>query len=610
MSLDPVTLAVLKGRLEQIVDEMDATLYRTAFNPIIAEARDACHGIYHPKTGDTLVQGSGGLPIFVGAMAFAVRSVIAKVKADGGLEPGDTFVFNEPYDAGTHLNDFRLVRPVFRDGRLYCWIASVGHWVDIGGNVPGGYNPRATESFQEGVRFPPVKLIERGEMRRDIVDIILANSRLATSNYGDLNAQLNALDLGERRLVALLDEYGDGTVETAFGAFSDRAEALMRAAVAALPDGTYSFEDVLDNDGIVDETLTVALDLTIAGERMTLDFSRSSPACRGPINISRATTIAACYVALKHIFTEVPANAGCLRPIDFVVTDGSILGAGPPKPVAGYTETILRLIRVVLGASRPRRDADARDGRPFRGPSTPFRAATGTTARDGLMLLLPSARPRRGAPVSGPAQPRQKTRSPPPPSRLVEIPGSRLSGDLPPVALRPSFRRGRGARTAGGVGAVYEVEVDDRTRRSHLLGRGAPGIGRGRVFGRRLAAARRAPTSAYAFGGEPAGRGERRPMGPPDKVIQRALVPVAKGGKRRSRAPPGQTTETDVGVMRAIPANPLRNVLLSAVARDVRLAASSPRRRRARTYPRRPRAGEGTVDAVWQRLALRNGRAA
>ncbi len=210
-ALDPVTLAVLKGRLEQIADEMDATLYRSAFNPIIAEARDACHGLYHAETGATLVQGASGLPIFVGAMAFAVKAVIDKVARDGGLEPGDTFLFNDPYDGGTHLNDFRLVRPIFRQGKLFCWLASVGHWLDIGGNVPGGFNARATESLQEGVRFPPVKLIASGKLNEDIVAILAANSRAPQSNYGDLHGQLNALDLGERRLAAVLDDYGEAS---------------------------------------------------------------------------------------------------------------------------------------------------------------------------------------------------------------------------------------------------------------------------------------------------------------------------------------------------------------------------------------------------------------
>jgi N-methylhydantoinase B len=209
--IDPVTLAVLNGRLVQIADEMDATLYRSAFNPIIAEAHDACHGIYHAQTGATLVQGTSGLPIFVGAMAFAVKAVIDKVARDGGLAEGDTFLFNDPYDGGTHLNDFRLVRPLLRKGCVFAWLASVGHWLDIGGNVPGNFNPKATESFQEGVRIPPVKLVRGGALQSDIIDILAANSRVPQSNWGDLNA----LDLGERRLHELLDQYGDDTIGAA-----------------------------------------------------------------------------------------------------------------------------------------------------------------------------------------------------------------------------------------------------------------------------------------------------------------------------------------------------------------------------------------------------------
>ena len=350
MKIDPVTLAVLKGRLEQIADEMDATLYRSAFNPIIAEARDACHGLYHPVTGATLVQGTKGLPIFVGAMAFAVKAVIDKVEREGGLDEGDTFLFNDPYDGGTHLNDFRLVRPVFRNGALFCWLASVGHWLDIGGNVPGGFNARATESFQEGVRIPPVKLITAGNMNDDIVSILSANSRVPQSNYGDLNGQLNALDLGQRRLHGLLDQYGEATITAALDAFTARAEALMRENIAALPDGRISFNDYLDNDGVTDDPLLIALDLTIAGDRMTLDFSRSAPPCAGPLNIARSTAVACCYVALKHVFTDVPANAGCMAPIEFIIPDSTLLGVSAPKPVGGYTETILRVIGVVFGA--------------------------------------------------------------------------------------------------------------------------------------------------------------------------------------------------------------------------------------------------------------------
>jgi N-methylhydantoinase B len=348
--LDPVTLAVLKGRLEQIADEMDATLFRSAFNPIIAEARDASHGLYHAETGETLVQGKAGLPIFVGAMAFAVRAVIEKSARQGDLADGDVYLFNDPYEGGTHLSDFKLVRPFFRNGRVFCWLASVGHWHDVGGNVPGNYNPAATECFQEGMLIPPVKLFAAGNMRSDIVDIVTANSRLPNSAYGDLNGQISALDLGVRRLANLLDEYGDATVATALTQLRERAGKLMRASIAELKDGVYSAEDFLDNDGIVDAPLKIALDLTVSGETMTLDFSRCSAACAGPLNISRSTTIAACYVALKHVFRDVPANAGVLDPISFVIPEGILLSATAPKPVGGYTETILRMIDTVFVA--------------------------------------------------------------------------------------------------------------------------------------------------------------------------------------------------------------------------------------------------------------------
>jgi len=349
-TLDPVTLAVLNGRLVQIADEMDATLYRSAFNPIIAEAHDASHGLYDAATGETLVQGKAGLPIFVGVMSFAVRAVIDKAARDGDMAEGDVYLFNDPYDGGTHLSDFKLVRPFYRDGRLFCFLASVGHWHDVGGNVPGNYNPVATESFQEGMLIPPVKLFAKGELRRDIVDIVRANSRLPGSLYGDLEGQINALDLGARRLAALLDEYGDARVAAALAELRARAARLMRSYVAALPDGTYSAEDWLDNDGVVDVPLKIALDLTIRGEEMVLDFARSAPQCAGPVNIARSTAIASCYVALKHLFREVPANAGVLDPIRFVIPPESLLAATAPKPVGGYTETILRIIDVMFQA--------------------------------------------------------------------------------------------------------------------------------------------------------------------------------------------------------------------------------------------------------------------
>ena len=349
--IDPITLAVLAGRMEQIADEMDATLFRAAFNPIIAEAHDASHGLYHASTGDTLVQGKSGLPIFVGVMAFAVRAVIDKAAADGDLADGDIYIFNDAHIGGTHLSDMRLVRPYYRDGKLFCYLASVGHWHDVGGAVPGNYNPAATDVFQEAFNLPPVKLARAGEINQDIIDILLRNTRLPQSAMGDLNGQLGALDLGIRRMDELLDAYGADTVRAALDALGDRAEALMRAELEGLPDGRWEAMDYLDNDGITDEPLAIRVALEINGDEMVLDFAGSAPQCAGPVNIALPTTVAAAYVAIKHVFPMLPANAGVMRPIEVRVPEGSMLAAQFPAPTGGYTETILRMIDVIFSAA-------------------------------------------------------------------------------------------------------------------------------------------------------------------------------------------------------------------------------------------------------------------
>ena len=454
-TLDPVTLAVLKGRLEQIADEMDATLARSAFNPIIAEARDLSHGLYHAETGATLVQGSSGLPIFVGATAFAVRAVIDQAASRGGPRAGETWAFNDPYLGGTHLNDMRLVRPVFRQGRLFCWLASVAHWLDLGGAVPGGYNPQATEAHQEGVRIPPVVLARHGVLDDDVLTILQANTRTPHANWGDLNGQLNALDVGERRLSALLDEAGEETVSAALAALTARAEAMMREALGRLPDGHYVAQDFLDNDGIDAAPLPIRLRLTISGERAELDFSGTAAACAGPLNISRPTAIAACYVALKHLFPEVPANGGCLAPITITIPDGSILAAEAPRPVAGYTETILRVIDVIFRAF-----AEAAPDRAIAGPFATINALSisGRRADASRWVMFCFFGGGLGATPEGDGlnhgnNPISTATMPP-----LEILEASYPVRFTQWALRPDSA---GAGThRGGLGAIYEIAIE------------------------------------------------------------------------------------------------------------------------------------------------------
>lgn len=452
--IDPITLSVLVGRMEQIADEMDATLFRSAFNPIIAEAHDASHGLYHAVTGDTLVQGKSGLPIFVGVMSFAVKAVIDKVAEAGDLADGDVFIFNDAHIGGTHLSDMRLVRPYFRDGKLFCYLASVGHWHDVGGAVPGNYNPAATDVFQEAFVLPPVRLARAGQTNSDIVDILLRNTRMPQSAMGDLNGQLGALDLGVRRMDELLDEYGADTIRAAFDALSQRAEALMRAELTALPNGVWEAEDFLDNDGIIDTPLPIRVRLTISDDHMGLDFTGSAPQCAGPVNIALPTTIATAYVALKHIFPDLPANAGMMRPIDITVPEGAILSAEFPAPTGGYTETILRMIDVIFSAfsqAVPERvvahaygtinalsiAGKRSDGRPWVMFSFYGGGHGGASSGDGLN--------HGNAPIS--------TATIPP----MEILESAYPVMFRQWALRPDSA---GAGThRGGVGATYEIEV-------------------------------------------------------------------------------------------------------------------------------------------------------
>jgi N-methylhydantoinase B len=517
--IDPVTLAVLKGRLEQIADEMDATLFRSAFNPIIAEAHDACHGLYHAETGETLIQGKSGLPIFVGVMSFAVKAVIDRFGA--GVKEGDVFVFNDPYAGGTHLSDFRLVRPHFRDGRVFCWLASVGHWHDVGGNVPGNYNPVATECFQEGMLIPPVRLFAAGELRQDVVDIVLANSRLPRSAWGDLNGQVNALDLGARRLDALLDEHGADTVSAALAELRERASRLMRSHVQDLPDGTYSAEDWLDNDGHRDEPLRIALDIRIAGDRMTWDFSRTSPACAGPVNISLATTVASCYVALKHLFRDVPANAGVLDPIEFVVPDTTLLNVRAPKPVGGYTETILRIIDVVFSAFE-RIEPRITNGNAY---GTINALSLAGHRQDGRRWVMFSffggghgGNPESDGLNHGNA-----------PISTATIPPVEIMEAAYPVlftqwALRPDS--GGPGRHRGGLGAVYEIELLEESADVFLFGE------RARFSPKGVLGGGEALPTRFAFETE---AGERRPpMG--SKMVG---IKLARGRRIRLETPGG-----------------------------------------------------------------------
>ena len=350
MRVDALTLAVVRGGLEQIAEEMDLTMQRTAFSPVISEANDFANGIYEADTGEVVAQGRWGLALFIGVMQFTTQALL-RVVDKREMEEGDIFLVNDPYSGGTHLMDMGMVKPFFYEEELFVFLSNRGHWPDIGGMVPGGFASSTTEVYQEGLRIPPVKLYSRGVLNEDLPRLVLANVRVPNERRGDIQAHLAAFEVGERRLRRLLDRYGRETVKACIAELKKRSETQMRSHLEEIPDGTYEYTDHLDNDGIDFEPLRIDLKLTIRGSEAHLDFSDSSPPCRGPMNSVVSAATSACYLGFRHIFPEVPVNAGCFRPLKIDIPTTTFMNAQLPAPVAGCSsEVSQRVGDVVMGA--------------------------------------------------------------------------------------------------------------------------------------------------------------------------------------------------------------------------------------------------------------------
>jgi N-methylhydantoinase B len=351
--VDPVTLAVIQAGLQQVCDEMDLTFSRAAFSPVIAEADDRSDGIYSAEDGSLIAQGSKGLPVFVGVMQFSTRTLIERIKAGvtAAPEPGDIYIVNDPYLGGTHLMDVRFAMPVWREGRIWCWLSNTGHWPDTGGMVPGGFSASAISAEQEGLRLPPVKLFKKGVLDAEIWAIICSNIRVSEQRIGDVKAQASALMVGAERLAALMDRYGDATVTEAVARMRDLAARQMRALVGLIPEGSYRATAMIDSDGVVNEPLTIALEVTRRGETLVFDFAGSSLPCAGPMNSVRATTLSSVYLAVRHIFPDVPISAGAFEPLEVVGIEGTFLDAHYPRPVSGCAaEVSQRIAEAVFAA--------------------------------------------------------------------------------------------------------------------------------------------------------------------------------------------------------------------------------------------------------------------
>lgn len=344
--IDPIRMEVLKNRFVSLTEEMGAVLMRTSFSPNIKERRDFSCALFN-RRGEMLAQ-AAHIPVHLGSMPLAVAAALER--AD--LAPGDMLLLNDPYRGGTHLPDMTLVAPVFLEGESPAFfLANRAHHADVGG-MSAGSMPLSTEIFQEGLRIPPVRIVRSGEIDPELLALLLANVRTPVEREGDLSAQIAANRSGERRLREIVSHYGLAEVEHYGRALLDYGERLMAEVITAIPDGTYSFEDVLDDDGAGTEAIPIRCCVTVHGARATVDFTGCAPQVAGCLNAVRAITLSAVYYVFRLLAPEeILSNAGCLRPLEVLTRPGTVADCSFPAAVAGgNVETSQRLVDVLLGA--------------------------------------------------------------------------------------------------------------------------------------------------------------------------------------------------------------------------------------------------------------------
>jgi N-methylhydantoinase B len=343
--IDAITIGVIRSHLVSVAREMGVTLRQTAYSNIFNEGSDFSCGVFD-HTGRLWAQGEF-LPIHLGALQFAVREAIEEVGIST-FEEGDAVLLNDPYRGGTHLPDLTAITPIFYAGEIVAFAANRAHHADIGGTVPGSFYSKATENFQEGLRIPPIRFVRKGTIDPDLMEMILNNVRVPREMRGDLEAQISANRTAVTRTIALCERYGVATVQGAANEMCSQSEKRMRAIIASWPDGSWSGEDFLDNDGINPDPIKVHVVATVAGDTLTFDFSGTSDQVAGPMNSVRGMTASATFLAVQAgADPTIPANDGAYRPIEIIAPEGSLLNPRFPAPCTAGNETSHRIVNVV-----------------------------------------------------------------------------------------------------------------------------------------------------------------------------------------------------------------------------------------------------------------------
>ncbi len=341
--MDPVTYQVIKNKFQAIITEQAIALKSVSGSPVVTESSDFGNAICLPD--GTIVARGQQVLAHASSITLMVRSVIADCQEDPGYGPGDMFFLNDPWKGALHQSDAGVVAPLFFEGRLVAWSGTAAHQLDVGGMVPGSWCPNATEKFQEGVSFPPVKLVERGHVRRDIWNVILAQSRVPFLLGLDLKALIASNSVATRRLTDLINRYGLPAVEATMNKLIDVAEEGLRSRLRELPDGVFRAIDFLDHDGHENKLYHVSLALTKKDDNLTFDFTGSSPQAPGFINGTQSTLWGGVICAtLVNLGYELPWNGGIHKPLTVIAPKGIICNAEPPAPVSGAPTAVMRLV--------------------------------------------------------------------------------------------------------------------------------------------------------------------------------------------------------------------------------------------------------------------------
>ncbi|MHA1609165.1 MAG: hydantoinase B/oxoprolinase family protein [Candidatus Njordarchaeales archaeon] len=348
MIVDKVTIEVIRHYLEYTAEEMGIVLRNSAYSPNIKERMDHSCAIFDAK-GQMIAQAEH-IPVHLGAMPLAVKSMLETFSDN--LYPGDMIIFNDPYRGGTHLPDVTLIAPIFYENEIVGFVANRAHYSDIGGKTPGSMPGDAREIFEEGLIIPPVKLVSKGEIVKDVLRIILANTRTPRIRKGDIYAQIAANIRGIRRIHKLLEKYGVNEFHTAVEEILNYSERRMRKEISKLPSGEFTGEDFLDDDGVEDRPIRIFVTVKIRGDEIEFDFTGTDHQVKGSINAPLAVTLSCSYYVLRAVTDPtIPANEGAYRPLKVIAPEGTVVNAKPPAAVAGgNVETSQRIVDALLKA--------------------------------------------------------------------------------------------------------------------------------------------------------------------------------------------------------------------------------------------------------------------